>query len=205
MSITQENIGVAPIVQASILPQGQDAEVFGGLWIDANDAEPKVLAKILATPSNLKQNLREYVERGYTIFKGVVSPDLVDRIVADTQAVRTHGERYVVKKGGKYKEWAEGCDGNEQHQQSQATTCSRESAWPRGRAFFTVQGRCTDLACRPCARWRADHQARPDTPRFGHTFLPAVGETPLSLDIRRHLHRVAVRTKQPVHIQALRP
>ena len=48
------------------------------LWIDQPDAEGNIPAKV--TDPCLQERLREFVERGFTIFRGVVDPETLEDI-----------------------------------------------------------------------------------------------------------------------------
>lgn len=89
-------------IKAEILPYAQDASVFGGLWVDDRDAMQRMAADIREATYDLEAHMREYLDRGYTIFKNVISHDLADKVLRDTHDVFAHGERYIAKRGGKY-------------------------------------------------------------------------------------------------------
>jgi ectoine hydroxylase-related dioxygenase (phytanoyl-CoA dioxygenase family) len=86
----------------SMLTNAQDPAIFGGLWVDGQNVDREISNKTKGETTDTASYLQEYVERGYTIFRGVIAPELVDRVVNDTLDIFNHGERYVAKKGGRY-------------------------------------------------------------------------------------------------------
>jgi phytanoyl-CoA hydroxylase len=70
--------------------------LFGELWVDEPDAAARVDALVR---DDLRPFMKEYVERGYTIFRNVVPQGVVDQVVQDTQALFKYPERYVAKNG----------------------------------------------------------------------------------------------------------
>jgi phytanoyl-CoA hydroxylase len=73
--------------------------VLGELWIDKEGALEKGMATI---PHDLQDNFKEFMEKGYTIFKGVVDEDTVDQIVKDTHQIYSEPNNYILKNQGKY-------------------------------------------------------------------------------------------------------
>jgi len=75
------------------------ADLLAGLWID--DPE-QVAARRGAIPEALRSHFDEFVDKGYTIFRGALPTELIDRVVADMGGFDVHPERYVLKYQGAY-------------------------------------------------------------------------------------------------------
>lgn len=70
------------------------------LWIDQPDAEGNIPAKV--TDAYLQDRLREFVERGFTIFRGVVDPETLEDIKRDMHNFRENPREVVMNRQGKY-------------------------------------------------------------------------------------------------------
>ena len=72
---------------------------FGELWID----RPEDLAAGRdAVPHNLQPHFDEFVEKGFTIFQGIVPDAVVDRILADKNRIFADPQAFVLKSQGAY-------------------------------------------------------------------------------------------------------
>lgn len=65
---------------------------FGEMWIDRAEGFDERYARV---PEDLKANLDEFIEKGYTIFKGVISPEQADRIQADVNGIFDSPSKYI--------------------------------------------------------------------------------------------------------------
>jgi phytanoyl-CoA hydroxylase len=73
---------------------------LGELWIDRPDARARVSE--LGLDPQAESDLSFFIDQGYVIIPGAVSPELADRVVADAHAVMAHPNRYVVRDKGQY-------------------------------------------------------------------------------------------------------
>lgn len=73
----------------------------GKLWIDDDSLIKKSLEEN-SVPDSIKDNFIEFCTKGYTIFKGAVSPSLIDEIIKDTHDFKEEPENYILKRQGKY-------------------------------------------------------------------------------------------------------
>lgn len=64
------------------------------LWIDLPGARDSVADRV--EPA-LQSHVAEFIDKGYTIFRGAVPGVLVDKVIEDTLAIHRNPERYVLK------------------------------------------------------------------------------------------------------------
>lgn len=73
---------------------------LGELWIDRPDAPAQLAA--LALEDQSRSDLAFFIDQGYVIIPGAVSPELADQVVADAHSVMRDPARYVVRDKGQY-------------------------------------------------------------------------------------------------------
>lgn len=78
----------------------QPRDAFGGTWIDEPDALDQLARR--SYDDELRADLEQFIRTGVVIFRNAVAPEVIDRVVADTQRVHTDPARYVLKEKGKY-------------------------------------------------------------------------------------------------------
>lgn len=78
----------------------QGPEALRGLWIDEPDAMQRLAGMALAP--ELRGDLTQFIERGFTIIPQAISPELADQVVADAHRVLAEPAPYVVRNAGAY-------------------------------------------------------------------------------------------------------
>ena len=73
--------------------------MFGELWIDRAEG---VEARLAQTPADVRPYVEEFIQKGYVIFRGAVSDETVEAILADKNGIYDDPEDYVLKNSGTY-------------------------------------------------------------------------------------------------------
>jgi len=77
-----------------------DLQTRSPLWIDQPDALDRLAD--LPLDARTRADTEHFITRGYTIFRGAVSHEVIDRVLADTRSIFQEPERYVVRDKGAY-------------------------------------------------------------------------------------------------------
>lgn len=95
----QPETGAPPAPSVPVLPL-HGPEALRGLWIDEPDALHRLDGMDMGP--ELRSDLTQFIQKGFTIVPQAIAPELADQIVADAHRVLSEPAPYVVRNAGVY-------------------------------------------------------------------------------------------------------